>query len=104
MIAGETCFEALRNGEAEAGQELTQYSDAISKSWVMEELKVVRNCKPAFKYGLIPGLLEEFCSVLCENYMAVGDGQFYQGFGGYWDFGFWDVSILVTVILERIWH
>ena len=26
--------------------------------------------------------------------MVFGDGQFYRGFGGYWDFGFWDVVCL----------
>ena len=36
--------------------------------------------------------------------MVVGDGQFYRGFGGYWDFGFWDVGKFVHVNLERIWH
>ena len=30
--------------------------------------------------------------------------NFYRGFGGYWDFGFWDVRVLVTVNLEWIWH
>ena len=36
--------------------------------------------------------------------MVFRDGLFYRGFGGYWDFGFWDVRVLVTGNLERIWH
>ena len=43
-------------------------------------------------------------SLFYAKIMVVGDGQFYQGFGGYWDFGFWDVGKFVHVNFEPIWH
>ena len=47
---------------------------------------------------------KNFLAVFYAKIMVVGDGQFYRGFGGYWDFGFWDVGKFVHVNLERIWH
>ena len=32
-------------------------------------------------------------SLFYAKIVVFGDGQFYRGFGGYWVFGFWDVSM-----------
>jgi electron-transferring-flavoprotein dehydrogenase len=59
MLAADAAFEAL----AAAGDggavpdELTAYPEAFRKSWVWKELNAVRNCRPAFRWGLVPGLL-----------------------------------------------
>jgi len=58
MLAGETAAEALLE-DAEAaspGVEVTRYEDAVRSSWVWEELSLVRNFKPAWHAGMIPGL------------------------------------------------
>lgn len=59
-VAGEQIFEALKDeetAEKASGSELTQYQTAMENSWVWDELKSVRNYHPAFKAGLLPGIL-----------------------------------------------
>lgn len=53
MLAAESAFEAIQgNPEAEAGAEspldISSYQTAIDNSWVMKELKEVRNLRPSF--------------------------------------------------------
>ena len=54
-----TTTETSSNGEIKGtnGVELKDYETNIHNSWIMDELKVVRNSHASFKYGLIPGLL-----------------------------------------------
>jgi electron-transferring-flavoprotein dehydrogenase len=54
--AGQAIFDAVKDGEG-AGEEVTAYQTAMEGSWVWEELKAVRNYHPAFKWGLLPGVL-----------------------------------------------
>lgn len=56
MLAAESAFEALKGG-SEGHDTLNSYVTAYENSWVYEDLKAVRNVKPAFAYGLIPGVL-----------------------------------------------
>lgn len=56
MLAAEACFESF-NKEETVQYELVTYPEKIKKSWIAEELYSVRNIRPGFKYGLIPGLL-----------------------------------------------
>ncbi|XP_078161310.1 electron-transfer flavoprotein:ubiquinone oxidoreductase isoform X2 [Carex rostrata] len=51
MIAAEATYNALAEG---AKMEL--YWENLKKSWIWEELYKVRNYRPAFEYGLLPGL------------------------------------------------
>ncbi|XP_078447814.1 electron-transfer flavoprotein:ubiquinone oxidoreductase [Wolffia australiana] len=51
MLAAEASFKSLK-GEAD----LSTYWDSLKKSWIWEELHKARNYRPAFKYGLVPGL------------------------------------------------
>jgi electron-transferring-flavoprotein dehydrogenase len=54
MLAAEAVIEALGNGHP---AELTAYPQALSESWVWEELQRVRNIRPAFsKWGMWGGL------------------------------------------------
>ncbi|PFH36658.1 electron transfer flavoprotein-ubiquinone oxidoreductase [Besnoitia besnoiti] len=59
--AGET---ALNGGEADAdareGLEVKDYETRVRRSWAVEELYEVRNAKPCFQLGLLPGLLGSF--------------------------------------------
>jgi electron-transferring-flavoprotein dehydrogenase len=52
---------AMKSGmlaaEAVHGGDHTTYEAALANSWVMDELKSVRNIRPAFRYGLWAGLL-----------------------------------------------
>ncbi|CAL9154717.1 unnamed protein product [Musa hybrid cultivar] len=51
MLAGEAAFRTLVEGAT-----METYWDNLKKSWIWEDLKRARNYRPAFKYGLIPGL------------------------------------------------
>jgi electron-transferring-flavoprotein dehydrogenase len=53
MLAAEAVFEALGKEQAEA----TGYPDKLRQSWVWDDLKAVRNIRPAFaKWGLLGGI------------------------------------------------
>lgn len=55
MLAAETLFESLSNGD-EGGNDLTQFQEAIKSSWVYDELHQARNVSPAItKYGDVLG-------------------------------------------------
>ncbi|KAJ8755435.1 hypothetical protein K2173_019233 [Erythroxylum novogranatense] len=51
MLAAEATFATLHEGT-----NLGLYWDTLRSSWVWEELHRARNYRPAFEYGLIPGL------------------------------------------------
>ena len=53
MLAAEAAFEAL--GKADAAG-LDGYEIALKASWVYDELRLVRNIRPGFRYGLWGGL------------------------------------------------
>ena len=59
MIAAECVFEALTGDgatENAGGGEVANYDSALRNSWVNEELRSVRNIRPAFRRGLWFGL------------------------------------------------
>ncbi|MBA2648610.1 MAG: electron transfer flavoprotein-ubiquinone oxidoreductase [Legionella sp.] len=67
MLAAEACFEFFtQTGSTQP--ELYGYSQRIQKSWVAKELYQVRNIRPGFKYGLIPGLI----NAAFETYITRG--------------------------------
>jgi electron-transferring-flavoprotein dehydrogenase len=55
MLAGESAALGILAG-AKAGEELQEYECAVRSSWAWKELEEVRNCKPAFKAGLLGGM------------------------------------------------
>lgn len=55
MIAAETCFDFLKANE-ETIIENVAYSEKIKSSWLADELYKVRNIRPGFRFGLLPGL------------------------------------------------
>jgi electron-transferring-flavoprotein dehydrogenase len=55
MLAAETAFEAIRQGDTSAAS-LKRYQDKIDASPVRAELYPVRNVHQAFGYGLLAGL------------------------------------------------
>ncbi|KAK4790048.1 hypothetical protein SAY86_017352 [Trapa natans] len=63
MLAAEASFSTLHEGSS-----MEVYWDALRRSWIWEELRQARNYRPAFEYGLIPGL---GMSAL-ENYIFKG--------------------------------
>ena len=54
MVCAEAVFEHLVSDAR--GREVTGYPERLQASWLWEELKRVRNVKPAFHWGLIPAL------------------------------------------------
>jgi electron-transferring-flavoprotein dehydrogenase len=65
MIAAEVAFEALVTKPSESGEEnqspveLVDYQQKLDSSWVMKELKEVRNLRPSFHnpLGLYGGII-----------------------------------------------
>jgi electron-transferring-flavoprotein dehydrogenase len=55
MLAAETAFDAVRQGNTSADG-LRVYEDRLMSSWIHDELFPVRNVHQAFGYGLLPGL------------------------------------------------
>ncbi|HVR95498.1 MAG TPA: electron transfer flavoprotein-ubiquinone oxidoreductase, partial [Thermoanaerobaculia bacterium] len=57
MLAAETIFEGLKEGNLGVGQ-LSSYPDRIDASWIKEELWAVRNFHQAFDHGALGGILQ----------------------------------------------
>jgi electron-transferring-flavoprotein dehydrogenase len=70
MLAAEAAFAAVRAGRE--ADELTGYREALDKSWVAKELKMVRNAEPAVaNFGGMLGTLYSGID-LWLNYMGIG--------------------------------
>ncbi len=54
MLAAEALAEHLSGGN---GPECTGYAERVRHSWIWDELKQVRNIRPSFHRGLIPGFV-----------------------------------------------
>jgi electron-transferring-flavoprotein dehydrogenase len=54
MVAAEALAAHLKAGKGSA--ECVGYRAALEQSWIWPELKQVRNIRPGFKWGLLPGL------------------------------------------------
>ncbi|GAV64316.1 ETF_QO domain-containing protein/NAD_binding_8 domain-containing protein, partial [Cephalotus follicularis] len=67
MLAAEATFGVLNEGS-----NMETYWDNLRSSWVWKELHRARNYRPAFEYGLIPGLA---VSAL-EHYVLKGNSPF----------------------------
>jgi electron-transferring-flavoprotein dehydrogenase len=67
MLAAEACFESLEQ-EHKTQFELKSYTEKVKQSWLNKELYSVRNIRPGFKYGLIPGLI----NAAFETYITRG--------------------------------
>jgi len=50
MVAAETVFRQLQ------GESGADYRTALEASWIWDELRRVRNIRPGFRWGLLPGL------------------------------------------------
>jgi electron-transferring-flavoprotein dehydrogenase len=67
MLAAQACFDALQE-VSEYQQELNAYPEKVKESWLLPELYAVRNIRPGFKYGLVPGLI----NAAFETYVTHG--------------------------------
>ncbi|MFT4059952.1 MAG: electron transfer flavoprotein-ubiquinone oxidoreductase [Legionella sp.] len=67
MLAAEACFETVQE-MSENQLELINYPEKIKNSWLEKELYAVRNIRPGFRYGLIPGLI----NAAFETYITKG--------------------------------
>lgn len=57
MLAAETALEALRSGDFSA-EKLSQYKQAVDRSWIREEMWPVRNFHQGFEHGLLEGMVK----------------------------------------------
>ncbi len=55
MVAAEAVFDVLAEGGG--GIEPVDYPERLKRSWVWDELYKVRNIRPGFRRGLLPGLV-----------------------------------------------
>jgi electron-transferring-flavoprotein dehydrogenase len=55
MLAAECAFNALQ--QENTSRHILDYQHKVANSWITKELKAVRNIRPAFRWGLFPGLL-----------------------------------------------
>lgn len=55
MVAAEAIFTHLK--EERLGGEVFDYQKRLESSWVWDELYRVRNVRPAFRFGLLPGIM-----------------------------------------------
>ncbi|MHC8508935.1 MAG: electron transfer flavoprotein-ubiquinone oxidoreductase [Rhodospirillales bacterium] len=55
MLAAEAAFDAIAAG-ADPADGLAAYTKAVKASWVWDELRKVRNIRPAFHFGLWPAM------------------------------------------------
>eukprot|EP01024_Parvocaulis_polyphysoides_P066739 TRINITY_DN786_c2_g1_i1.p1 TRINITY_DN786_c2_g1~~TRINITY_DN786_c2_g1_i1.p1 ORF type:complete len:498 (-),score=40.09 TRINITY_DN786_c2_g1_i1:27-1520(-) len=60
ILAAETLFPVLTSSSKQHESEVVNlegaYDKAVRNSWILQELKQVRNIRPGFKWGLFPGL------------------------------------------------
>jgi electron-transferring-flavoprotein dehydrogenase len=56
MVCAEAVFDALAAGR-QGHDEVTDYRTRLEASWVWQELTIVRNCRPAFRWGVWLGTL-----------------------------------------------
>jgi electron-transferring-flavoprotein dehydrogenase len=57
MLAAETAFDAMLNGDSSADT-LSEYKAAVDGSWIHEELWRVRNFHQGFEHGLLEGVVK----------------------------------------------
>ena len=60
MLAAEACIEALKTRDADADLaplNPSSYQSRFENSWLYKELHAVRNVRPGFQWGLLPGIL-----------------------------------------------
>jgi electron-transferring-flavoprotein dehydrogenase len=67
MLAAETAFESVRDGDTSASR-LASYQSRIDASAVRAELYPVRNVHQAFAYGLLPGLMFSGLSLVTRGW------------------------------------
>lgn len=67
MLAAQACFDSFEQ-EHTTHLELSSYPEKVNNSWLKQELYSVRNIRPGFKYGLIPGLI----NAAFETYITRG--------------------------------
>jgi len=67
MLAATACHEALKQS-FDKQQELHSYTEKVKQSWLADELYAVRNIRPGFKYGFIPGMI----NAAFETYISRG--------------------------------
>ena len=66
MLAAETIFEAMTEGEVDAAA-LARYGEKVEESWIKEELWPVRNFHQAFEKGALGGMLQAGLGMLTNG-------------------------------------
>lgn len=56
MLAAAACFSYIREHH-QKGKEIHSFQSIAEENWLIKDLYKVRNIRPGFRYGLIPGLI-----------------------------------------------
>ena len=56
MLAAYACFSYVREHD-QKGKDIHSYQSIAEENWLIKDLYKVRNIRPGFRYGLIPGLI-----------------------------------------------
>lgn len=67
MLAGAAAAESIFADMEQSGTEIVKYEADVRGSWVWEELEKVRNFKPAWHAGMIPGMAYGYTSLLARG-------------------------------------
>jgi len=67
ILAANACYDFLKKHHSK-GQEITAYQKTANANWLIKDLYSVRNIRPGFHFGLLPGLL----NAAFETYISKG--------------------------------
>merc|ERR1719373_910252 len=67
MLAGAAAAESIFADMEQSGKEIVKYEADVRGSWGWEELSKVRNFKPAWHAGMIPGMAYGYTSLLARG-------------------------------------
>ena len=57
MLAAESIFDFLSSSSSQRTREVSSYGKKVKQSWIIKELRLVRNIRPSFRFGLWLALL-----------------------------------------------
>lgn len=64
ILAADSILEKIESLGDISGQELRNFDHNLKDSWIWKELKAVRNVRPAFNKGIVPGMVYSGLSLL----------------------------------------
>ena len=83
MLAAETIFEAIRDGDTSAAEKLSAYQKKLEASWVRKELWSVRNFHQGYQHGFFRGLFNTAVQMISRGRGFSVRLRAHAGYGDY---------------------